>query len=209
MGTSAGDCGVAISQETPPVLLRFFEEEDHARSFVQGTIRFGLLERYWTIEGSRRDGTEGKVSVFWNLPLQNPVHYDGSSLNPHYILSTSHPEANTRRLMEKFGSYIVRINNPIELLQRIEIAWKRCPLAIGRCVIEEVVYNKDSFLEPTPGLLAPVNYSYSQKAKSFEEEREFRFVLTCTADHIKLNTLVLNDHLSLNLPDCSDICSRT
>jgi hypothetical protein len=39
-------------------------------------------------------------------------------------------------------------------------------------------------------------------------------VLTCTADALKLRALIgegssLDDHLTLPLPDCSDICSLT
>src|SRR5437867_2261059 len=222
IGALAKCCGASNSHKTPPLLLRAFKERDHARSFIEGHIRFGLLEGYRTIEGLRRDETEGKMSVCWNLP--NPVHCDRSSMNPHYILCTSHPEANRSLLIERFGPHIVRINDPITLLKRIRVVWEQRPLAAGRCVIEPVVYNKDTLLEPISGLLPPVEYSYSQKPKfdpqglDFEEEREFRYVLTCTADQVKLNTLadsegrprgVLNDHFFLKLPDCSDICSLT
>jgi hypothetical protein len=72
-----------------------------------------------------------------------------------------------------------------------------------------VVYNKGALLPPTPGLLPPVEYSYSQKPASFQTEREFRYVLTLAADRIRLQNAAtrLRDHLILNLPDCSDISS--
>ena len=49
-------------------------------------------------------------------------------------------------------------------------------------------------------------------------EMEFRYVLTCTADVIKLQAIAksesrqprsLDNHLTLALPDCADICSLT
>jgi hypothetical protein len=61
----------AITRELPPPsfrmnspnkLLRFFTQEDHARSFMAGKVRFGLLEYYKTIEDLRQ--TKRKV---WQL----------------------------------------------------------------------------------------------------------------------------------------------
>jgi len=160
-------------------------------------------------EGLRKDETEGIVRGAWRLP--NPVYFERSSMNNYYILCTSHPETDSQVLAE-FGSYVVRINNPGELLKRIETTWQRHPLASGRCTIAPVVYDKDTLLDPTPGLLPLAAYSYSQKPKSFEAEREWRYVLTCTADLLKLKALVgeglpLEDYLTLHLPDCRDICS--
>ena len=48
-------------------LLRFFEKEQYAVTFLRGELRFGLLDRYRTIEGSRRDDKEGQVSFDWNV----------------------------------------------------------------------------------------------------------------------------------------------
>ena len=118
-------------------------------------------------------------------------------------------------LTERFGPYVVRINDAMELLKRLECAWQRHPLSSGRCVIAPVVYDKDALLDAPQGLLTPHAYSYSQKPKSpFEEEREFRYVLACTADVLKLRALVgerlvLENHLTLPLPDCGGICSLT
>ncbi len=207
--------------EQPNTLLRTFKEEDHARSFVGGAIRLGLLEGYRRAEDARKDETEGTVRHHWKL--QSPVCCERSSMNPYFILCTSHPEADRRALTERFGPYIVRMNDPMELLNRLELAWRKHSLASGRCIITPVVYNKDTLLDPTPGLLPPPAYSYSQKPKSFEVEREFRYVLTCTADAVKLRTFAIGedraapapdrltprlpDHVTLELPDCSDICS--
>ena len=195
----------------PRVLLRAFDKEEYARDFIGGAVRIGLLAGYRVAEDLRKDETEGIVRVVWKLP--NPVYCERSSNSNYYILCTSHPETDRRVLTERFGLSIVRINDPMELLKRIEIAWQTHPLAVGRCIIAPVVYNKDTLLDATPDLLPPIAYSYSQKARSpFDVEREFRYVLTCTADVVKLRALVgeglaLDNHLTLPLPDCSDICS--
>jgi hypothetical protein len=200
-------------EDTPHVLVRAFEKEEYARGFIGGAVRLGLLAHYRVAEDLGRDETEGTVRIVWRL--QNPVYCERSSMTNFYIVSTSHPEADRRVLTKRFGPHIVRINDPTELLKRIEVAWQAHPLASGRCVIAPVVCDKDTLLDPTSGLLPPHWYSFSQKPKSpFEVEREFRYVLTCTADALKLRALIgegssLDDHLTLPLPDCSDICSLT
>jgi len=210
------EVGVTRGTELPKALLRAFDTEDHARSFIGGEIRLGLLDSYRTAEGWRGDETEGGVFGVWDQP--NPVYFERSSGNRYFILCTSHPEADRSVLIKRFGPFTVRINNPRELLKRLELVWRGHPLASGQCVIAQVVYNKHELLEPTPGLLPPHEYAYSQKPKvgvhepkvRYEEEKEFRYVLTCTADVIKLMTLPkLASHLTLRLPDCSDICSLT
>jgi hypothetical protein len=197
----------------PDTLLRTFEKEEYARAFIGGAIRFGLLAGYRAAEESRQDATEGLVRVVWRL--QSPIYCERSSMNNYYILCTSHPETERQVLTDRFGGYIVQINDPIELRRRIGVAWEANSLASGRCVIEPVVYDKDEMLDPAPGLLPPASYSYSQKPRvPFGVEREFRYVLTCTADVLKLEALAgeslsLDDHLTLPLTDCSDICSLT
>jgi hypothetical protein len=74
----------------PKTLLRTFETEDHAWSFVRGKVRFGLLAGYRRVEDSRRDETEGSVCLAWKLT--NPVYCDRSSGNGYYILCTSDSE---------------------------------------------------------------------------------------------------------------------
>jgi hypothetical protein len=195
----------------PNVLLRAFEKEEYAQGFIRGAVRLGLLTGYRAAEARRKDETEGIVRIAWRL--EYPVYCERPSMNGYYILCTSHPETDRDVLTSRFGPYFVRIDDPMELLKRIEAAWQRHPLASGRCVVVPVVYNKDELLDPAPGLLPPHEYSYSQKPRSlFEEEREFRYVLTCTADVLKLRALVseglaLENHLTLPLRDCGDICS--
>jgi hypothetical protein len=208
--------------DIPKSLLRFFDREQYALNFLDGEIRFGLLEYYRKIEGSRGDDKEGLVDLYWNCRApqliidkksrqvvartqsdQN-IHYSGSSLNRYYILSTSHCEASVGHLVKKFGRFVVRINDPLALLERIKAAWQNHPLALeGSACIAPVVYNKSGLLEPDPNLIAPVHYSYSQKATSHEEGKEFRYVLECRVDAKR----EWEDFLTLRLCDCRDICT--
>jgi hypothetical protein len=226
------DCGIArtVSWEEvqqricarltrlPDTLLRFFDKEDYARSFLGGKIRFGLLDHYRAIEGSRRDDTEGRESFEWNRKApqvfiangevvgrgvsdQN-IQYSGSSLNPYFILSASHPQSDLQALARKFGRYIVRIDNPQELLRRVKDFWRNHTWALeDSACIGPVVYNKGKLLGADPYLIAPPHYSYSQKPAAFEAEKEFRFVLVCTVESRE----IVQDYLTLEVGDCNDI----
>jgi hypothetical protein len=209
-------------QGVPSHLLKFYEKEEYALSFIKGEMRFGNLAYYKGIEGTRRDSTEGSVSFFWNqkapqinidrrtgqyisrVKSEQNIHYSGCSMNPHFILATTHPEANRQMLEERFGKFIVQINEPMILLERIKTAWQTHPRALcGYATIVQVTYNKDGLLEADPYLIAPPHYAYSQKPESFEKEREFRYVLECTID----TSRSLADYLTLMIPPCDDICS--
>jgi hypothetical protein len=128
----------------PSVLLRTFHGEEHARRFIGGEMRFGLLQHYRAIEGSRQDETEGEASIRWNLEDENPnlhnVTYSGSSLNLYYVLCTSHPTV-CRCQHAKFGLFTVRINEPLTLLKRICAVWKEDVRASSDAFITPVLYN--------------------------------------------------------------------
>lgn len=206
----------------PDRLLRFIEKEEYADQFISGQIRFGLLDYYKKIEGARQDEKEGQVSFFWDLKAptviidsntrqiighaesnQN-ISYRGSSINPYYIVSTSHPDVNKQLLAKKFGYFIVRINDPQALLERIKVAWQQHDWALNdHVVIVPTEYNKDEVLEPNEYLIPPHEYSYCQKPPSFSDEQEFRYVLVCRIDTKR----TLNNHLTLNVGDCRDICT--
>ena len=100
----------------PPFLLRFFDKEDYAQEFLEGKVRFGLLTYYKKIEGARGGDKEGEASFFWNkaapqvtIDLKSGQIIDRAesdqkiqntviSINRRYILSTSHPEADIKKL---------------------------------------------------------------------------------------------------------------
>jgi hypothetical protein len=206
----------------PGQLIRFFKREDHALQFIAGQIRFGLLTHYRTVEGTRQDRLEGAVSHYWTkkAPQMNfdgatgelisvvesnqNICYRGSSLNPYFILSTSHPESNRNTLAERFGRFAVWINDPIALRDRMRAELREHPWSLeGTAFIAPVVYNKGEILEADPHLISPPQYVYCQKEPRYQDEREFRYVLECSIDVER----TITDFLTLCLPDCSDILS--
>jgi hypothetical protein len=207
--------------DVPSNLLRFFPCEEYALQFISGQIRCGLLTYYRNIDGARRDDKEGQASFSWTrkAPLfqidnktgrllgptesnQN-IRYRGQSLNPYYIVSTSSPDADKDVLMEKFGHFTVVISDPHALLERIRAVWRNHEWALNDgVVIVPADYNKDELVTANEYLIAPPHYSYSQKPPNSCVEKEFRYVLTCCIDVNRH----LNDHLSLYVGSCADIC---
>ena len=101
----------------PNSLLRFIEQEEYALQFIAGQIRFRLLDYYRSIEGSRRDEKEGLVSGLWGQEESDQnIHYRGRSMNLYYILCTAHPHVDVPMMTDKFGTFIVRISDPLALL---------------------------------------------------------------------------------------------
>jgi hypothetical protein len=188
--------------EIPNSLLRFFTKQEHAYHFVAGSVRFGLLEYYREVEGLRKDASEGRSSVYFRGP--HPIHSTVISLNRYYILCASHPEADGSLLARKYGRFMVRINNPQELLARIKVAWQNHALA-QECgaFIAPVEYTKDELRDADALYLSPVHLTYSQKHRSSEDDREYRYMLQCKVDVKR----VWEPHLTLTLPDCEDLCA--
>ena len=187
----------------PSSLLRFFAKEEHARQFVSGSARFGILEHYREIEGVRRDASEGQSSVYFRAP--HPIHSMVVSLNRYYILCTSHADVDVCCLARKYGPFMVRIKSPRELLARVQVAWQRHELAIEcGAFIAPVEYTKDELRDADASFLSPVHLTYSQKHRSpHEEDREYRYMLKCKVDEKRL----WEPHLTLTLPNCEDICT--
>ncbi|HXO36053.1 MAG TPA: hypothetical protein VN901_27245 [Candidatus Acidoferrales bacterium] len=188
--------------ETPNSLLRYFKKEEHACQFVSGSARFGILEYYREIEDVRRDASEGRSSVYFRAP--HPIYSTVISLNRYYILSTAHADADVSYLARKYGYFMVRINSPQELLARIQAAWQNHELAQDDgAFIAPVEYTKDELRDADASYLSPVYLTYSQKHRSYEEDREYRYLLKCKVDVKR----VWESHLILTLPDCEDICT--
>lgn len=186
----------------PTSLLRFFAQEEYARQFIAGEMRFGVLEFYRGIEDARRDDSEGRSSVYFRAP--HPIHSTVTSLNRYYIVCASHPEADISRMATKYGRFMVRINSPQELLARIKVAWQNHALAIEcGAFIAPVEYTKDELRDADASFLSPAHLTYSQKHRSYEEDKEFRYLLKCKVDYKR----AWENHVTLRLPDCGDICS--
>jgi len=189
----------------PASLQRAFRTEDQADQFIAGRIRFGLLQRYRKMEGYRGDESEGRALIRWNLQAENPalcnVTYGGTSLDLYYALCTSHP-AVCKCHMNKFGTSLVRIDDPLELLERICEAWNIDNRASGSAFVIPVIYNKGELVDPPPYLIAPFNLAYAQKSRDpYSLDREYRYIVAC-----KVGTKE-DDSLTLDVGCCSDICT--
>jgi hypothetical protein len=150
----------------PAVLLRTFKMEDYARQFLAGDIRFGLLQHYRKMEDCRRDESEGRASIRWDLESHNSslhnVTYTGTSLNLYYVLCTSHSGVCKTHLAE-FGSFVIEINQPLKLLERICDAWRNDDRSSSDAFITPVLYNKHDLVPPPPYFIAPPSLVYAPK----------------------------------------------
>jgi hypothetical protein len=187
----------------PNTLLRAFTEAEHARQFLAGDIRFGLLQQYRHMEDCRQDETEGRASIRWNLKAEDPnlnnATYTGTSLDLYYALCTSAPAG--RSHLANFGSFIIQITKPLSLLERVCKAWENDSRASGEAFIVPVLYNKDELVTPPPYYLAPPCLVYAQKPAKFSHEAEYRYMISC-----KVGTKE-EPFLTMNVGPCSDICS--
>ena len=124
-------------------------------------------------------------------------------MNPFYIISTSGPDVDRAVLKKKFGEFTVLISNPEVLLKRIRRAWQQheCTLN-GDVELVGVAYNKDESVTPNKYLCSPPEYTYSQKPRIFSDEKEFRYTLKCSFDANRKS----ENHITLNVGDCTDIC---
>ena len=187
----------------PDTLFRAFEKKEHAHQFLDGRLRFGLLQHYRQIEGHRRDETEGRASIRWNLQagdqnLSN-VNYSLTSLNPYYVLCTSAPAG--RNELSRFGAFAVRIDKPLTLLERICKVWHNDARASGEAFIVPVLYNKDELEDPPPYYLAPPCLVYAQKPAKHSLEAEYRYLLSCVVGTEE------EPFITLPVGSCDDICS--
>ena len=125
-----------------------------------------------------------------------------TSLDRYYVVCTAHPEASVSHLTQ-YGRFMVRINNPLALLERIKVAWEGYDHANG-AFVAPVIYTKDELRDPDPLFLSPPELVYSQKPRSYEKDREYRYLIKRRFD---VRRMVCETHLTLTLPNCEDICS--
>jgi hypothetical protein len=188
----------------PSTLLRAFEEEGHAWQFLAGDLRFGLLQDCREMEDCRGDEAEGRASIRWDLESEyanrHNVTYTGTSLNLYYVLCTFHPSVSKSHVAE-FGSFVVRIHEPLKLLERICRAWQNDCRSSSDAFIVPVLYNKHQLVQPPPYFIAPPCLVYAQKPARYSEDAEYRYVLECRVG-------TAEDHfLTLTIGPCDDICS--
>lgn len=181
-------------EDCPSFLYKAYTDERHARAFVDaGKVRLGALRQYQGIEDAkRRDSTEGEAHVRFR-DIVTRIHFVPNSSetytsespgtmeahsslgNPMFLFCTSLPDVDTEMLKRKFGQFLVKIENPVQLCEDIHRAMESRGWKI-RVAATAVEYTKGDIVEADPGPSGGARLSYTQKAKEFSEEHEFRFV---------------------------------
>lgn len=213
-----------VCGEFPEVCYKAFEREEHAKQFIDSsTFRMGCLRSYRGIEDeSRRDQTEGSghtkepgiVTVGWVSP--NPAEktiwtreqgYQEHHIeygNARFLFCTCLPEVNRDHMKDKFGKYIVKIDDPRKLAEDINdyfISKEQKFLIIGR----RVVYNKGQELEKKLTDNERLDLSYMQKPERFSLDCEFRIVAIKFGEQCTEECKFLSGQFEQVEPECKFI----
>ena len=189
--------------EYPPVLLKYFPKKEYADQFLAGSIRLGSLHYYANIEdAARQDSGEGKGAFVAAAKSVITVHFDedGEAVgqseapgdihhhidlgNPTYIVCCTDPEdADIDALKNKFGPFVVRINDPMLLGQALTDHFtgleKPHPLANGIVECARVAYDKGGRRDAEPNNEEMFRAAFTQKPPNYADENEVRLVVMC------------------------------
>lgn len=159
----------------PARLLRAFDERAYLQDFLSGKVRLQLHGVYRSIEDERRrDTQEGNARLTVPGLGGVDVSFGGSFHDPVYLLCCSDPAAD----VSMFGRWVVRINDPVALLEALGAASSPIP---GRSLDEvrllRVRYSKGLRATNTPEPQERLHLMMAQKPASFEPEREWRYVV--------------------------------
>jgi len=184
-----------VCGEFPEFRYKAFNCKKYAEDSIDsGIFRLNCLGYCRNMEDEpRRDPTEGSgctrepgIVTYYgytqNLKekpviLQKPGYQDHQieQLNPVYCFCTCLPEVNRAHMLEKFGKYIVKINEPKRLAEDINDYF----ISKGQKILIEgcrVVYNKGQKLDRELTDNERLDLSYKQKPESFSPDCEFRIV---------------------------------
>lgn len=167
-----------IPRHVPRFLYRAFKEERCAREFVeQGKIRLGNIQQYKRAVDATADPDEGSAEYLAPLPGL-PVEFIPNRheiLNSIFLLCMSGPGVEWS-VLTQFGQHIVRINDPRALYRDVrEFFGKIAPVELLK-----VRYTRHQRLHPRLDDCGKHRLTYSQKAKRFSPEREWRIALIAT-----------------------------
>ncbi len=153
---------------------RAFKKEEYARAFVEnGHTRICDLFTYTNIEDdTRRDENEGNL-LFRDEQGKHFVSLNGFMMYP-LCMSTS--EVSLDHLKEKYGNWVVRINNPVALADDIGDALTAQDIKHLGIYCIKVKYTNEE--RPTvPQDLDSARAVYSFKHTSFNNDCECRIVV--------------------------------
>lgn len=166
----------------PQTVYRVFDDIKYAKAFINGTIRFSLLQKYKCIEDKlRRDITEGEAHV-----VHNGLNYHCSFASNSFYILCFHRTLEAAK-QSKFGEFIVEITNPQQLATEIT-KWleTRSYKHFGGIEGVNVKYSHGKEVDSKPTAIELAKLTYSQKPSFFSDENEFRFVFireSCKDDY--------------------------
>ena len=178
----------------PLRLFKAFQCEEHARSFIEGKIRFSTLAYYKNIEDdSRVDRTEGygelkrdgeelvvdraREVIHSTSGVEN-LHVSAME-NDRFICCFSSPEdEKIESLPMKFGEYYVLVKQPDKLFEDIKKAINNDPGLQQNppCLeVSPIRYDKGDYVGNLSDKAEIQMLAWMQKPKKYFEEQEFRF----------------------------------
>jgi hypothetical protein len=151
------------------------KEEKHARAFVEeGIIRLNSLHHYRTAEGATGDPDEGSAEYMEPLPWRpsDLIPSRREIFNSIFLLCMSDPHVEWSALTEH-GQYVIRINDPRALHRDLRNFFRKD----GAVELRKVKYTRHQRLDRRLDDMGKHMLTYSQKAKRFMPEREWRIAL--------------------------------
>lgn len=214
-----------VCGEFPEFCYKAFDREDHAKQFIDtGTFRLNCRHycRYMEKE-SRRDPTEGigltkepgiitvglvspnpKEKTIWTRKRGYKEHTTEIG-NAVFLFCNSLPDVNRYHMKDKFGRYIVKINDPRKLAEDISDYF----IIDGQNFLIEgcrVVYNKSQKQERKLKVNERLDLSYKQKEfEKFHKDCEFRIVAIRLGEPCKEECKFLSGQREQFDPDCKFI----
>jgi hypothetical protein len=183
----------------PSVLYRVFNEEKWAFAFIErGSMRLKSVPYFARLEDNiRADPGEGtslyqirgtviKATLSENNKIADIdselglINYRGILTDPIYIYCFSYPpNGDVSLLPRKFGNFVVRIDDPKQLIQDIKdfLEYKQIDLASPLIEYLPIVYNEGSLFSQEPDILTQFQLLYTQKSASFSDQYEYRLAI--------------------------------
>jgi hypothetical protein len=213
-----------VCGEFPEFCYKAFKCEDYAKQFIDiGTFRLNCLGYCRNMEDeSRRDSTEGSghtkepgivtVGLVSPNPAEKTIWTKEQGFQEHhsecgnaiFCLCTCLKDVNRDHMKDKFGKYIVKIDDPKKLAEAINdyfISKEQQFLIVG-C---RVVYNKGQKLEKKLTDNERLDMAYKQKPESFSPDCEFRIVAIKFGEPCKEECKYLDGQFEQVEPECKFI----
>jgi hypothetical protein len=173
MNESTSPNGIPAKMDwgAPAYLYRAFSEEKYACEFMEeGKFRARHIMSYVKTENPNiADENEGRA--LWETATGG----GGAAISPFpvYILCLAGPEVDLSHLRNRYGKYIVQINDPKRFVE--DLAGSSALPASIHCV--KVKYTDKHKLEQQPERDEKIRLTYSQKELRFARDCEYRIAV--------------------------------